>query len=63
MNNLISPHDLHREQESGSPPRIIDVRGAEDYADGHIPGAENVPADELERELGRIPKDKAIVVY
>lgn len=42
--------------------RLVDVRTPEEFADGHIPSAENVPVDDLEgHDLG--PKDRAIVVY
>ena len=30
----------------GQPVHIVDVRGAEDYAEGHIPGAVNLPKDQ-----------------
>jgi phage shock protein E len=42
--------------------KLVDVRGASEYAEKHVDGAENVPVDTVaERDLG--PKDKAIVVY
>ena len=40
---------------------LIDVRARESYAEGHIPGALNLPASELEgrapdiRRMGRLP--------
>lgn len=63
MSELISPKELEKQETSGSAPIVIDVRSPEDYAAGHIPGAENIPADELERHLAEIPKDKPVVVY
>jgi rhodanese-related sulfurtransferase len=42
---------------------VIDVRSPQEYAAGHLPGAENIPADELERHLAEIPSDKPVVVY
>lgn len=63
MTNEIAPDALQKARESAAPPLIIDVRSAADYAAGHIPGAENLPAEELERGLEQIPKDKPIVVY
>jgi len=36
---LTSPDELHRANESGKPPLIIDLRPPEDFASGHIPGA------------------------
>jgi|SwirhisoilCB3_FD_contig_51_5075082_length_455_multi_1_in_0_out_0_2 rhodanese-related sulfurtransferase len=63
MSELISPKELERQETGGTPPVVIDVRSPEDYAAGHVPGAENIPADELERHLAEIPKDKPVVVY
>lgn len=36
-------------ERAGSTPgaRVIDVRTAEEYASGHLPGAENIPLDRL----------------
>jgi len=42
---------------------VLDVRPAEEYAAGHIPGAINVPVDKLESFLSRLPKRKEVVAY
>jgi rhodanese-related sulfurtransferase/DNA-binding transcriptional ArsR family regulator len=42
---------------------ILDVRPAEEFAAGHIPGALSVPLDQLDRALGRLPKGSPIVAY
>jgi rhodanese-related sulfurtransferase/biotin operon repressor len=42
---------------------VLDVRPAEEYAAGHIPGAINVPVEELEGFVSRLPKRKEIVAY
>ncbi len=42
---------------------VIDVRPAEEYAAGHIPGAINIPSGELPRRLAELPHDKEIVAY
>jgi rhodanese-related sulfurtransferase len=41
---------------------VVDVRAAEDYAKGHIPGATNVPKDQWTNPRG-LSKDKTTVVY
>jgi rhodanese-related sulfurtransferase/DNA-binding HxlR family transcriptional regulator len=42
---------------------VLDVRPAEEYAAGHIPGAINVPIEKLERFVSRLPKRKEVVAY
>lgn len=42
---------------------LIDVRTPGEFADGHIPGAVNIPLDDLRESLDRIPADKPIVLY
>jgi rhodanese-related sulfurtransferase/DNA-binding transcriptional ArsR family regulator len=42
---------------------VLDVRPAEEYAAGHIPGALNVPLDKLESVLARLPKRKEVIAY
>ncbi len=42
---------------------ILDVRPAEEFAAGHIPGALSVPLDQLEAALSRLPKRARIVAY
>jgi rhodanese-related sulfurtransferase/DNA-binding transcriptional ArsR family regulator len=42
---------------------VIDVRPPEEYAAGHVPGAINVPIDQLEARLARLPKRKEVVAY
>jgi rhodanese-related sulfurtransferase/DNA-binding transcriptional ArsR family regulator len=42
---------------------ILDVRPAEEFASGHIPGALSVPLDRLDATLARLPKRTEIVAY
>jgi phage shock protein E len=42
---------------------LLDVRTAEEYADGHIPGAVLVPYDELAAKFKEADKGRPIVVY
>ena len=39
---------------------VIDVCGADEYANGHIVGAKNVPLGELEARLPSVGKNKAL---
>jgi rhodanese-related sulfurtransferase len=63
MSELISPGTLRAQQAAGPAPTMIDVRGADEYAAGHLPGALHIPADELPNRLGEVPRDRPVVTY
>lgn len=42
---------------------VIDVRPADEYASGHLPGAVSLPLDELRRRLDEFPPDQEVVAY
>ena len=44
-------------------PLLLDVRTAQEFAQGHIPGAVNVPVDDLRGRLNDVPRDREIAVY
>ena len=41
----------------------LDVRPAQEFAAGHVPGAINIPAEELQRRLAELPPDQDIAAY
>lgn len=47
----------------GEKPFVLDVRTPEEFVGGHIPGAVNIPVDELRRRLGEVPRDRLIAAY
>jgi rhodanese-related sulfurtransferase len=60
------PVELERMVQEGQPVNIVDVRAAEDYAEGHIPGAVNLPKDQWHDTKilkSRLRKDKINVLY
>lgn len=61
---LISAEDLNLALAEDTPPFILDVREASEFAQGHIEGAVNIPLRELGANLDRLPaRDAAIVAY
>jgi|APIni6443716594_1056825.scaffolds.fasta_scaffold638707_1 rhodanese-related sulfurtransferase len=42
---------------------LLDVRTPQEFAEGHVPGAVNVPHDQLASRLAGVPKDKDVVIY
>jgi rhodanese-related sulfurtransferase len=61
----ISGAQLAERIEAGSAPLILDVRNRDEYAEAHIPGAINIPRNELSKRLAELPSDKSqeIVVH
>jgi phage shock protein E len=43
---------------------LLDVRTPAEFADGHLPGAVNIPVQDLQRRMGELTsKEQPIVVY
>lgn len=42
---------------------VLDVRPAEEFAAGHLPGAVNIPIHELEKRLRELPKRREVIAY
>lgn len=58
----ISRADLQRRVSEGTV-LLLDVRPAEEFAAGHIPGARSIPIGELAERLQELPADTEAVVY
>ncbi|HOX11202.1 MAG TPA: rhodanese-like domain-containing protein, partial [Candidatus Moranbacteria bacterium] len=52
--SYVEGKDLNDALKQNVPTFILDVRTAEEYAKGHIPGAINIPAEELEKRRKEI---------
>jgi rhodanese-related sulfurtransferase len=61
----ISAEELADRIQEGSPPFILDVRDPKEYAQGHIPGAINIPQNQLSKRLAELPiaKSEEVVVH
>ncbi len=42
---------------------LLDVRTAEEFSFGSLPGAVNIPLDDLRERMQELPKDKEIIVF
>jgi rhodanese-related sulfurtransferase len=60
----LGPYDVHRLIDSNDKEHaIVDVRDPDSYRKGRVPGAINVPADEVEKHLELLPKSKTLILY
>ena len=48
-----SPESLHERIEAGDDVQVIDIRSEREYAQGHVPGALNVPMSRFASEIER----------
>jgi cysteine synthase/rhodanese-related sulfurtransferase len=64
IENLKNPHDtirvknLNETLQGTEKPLVIDIRAAEMFAESHIPGAVNIPQDELSLRGDELPDDR-----
>ncbi len=42
---------------------LIDIRPAKEFQEKRLPGARSIPAAELEKRIGEIPKSGRVVIY
>lgn len=60
---LIHTSELRKLLTGKTKPLFVDVRPAKEYAAGQIPGAINIPVDDMPRRWSTLPKDRVIVFY
>ena len=60
---VIKPDDLAAEMLEESAPVIVDVRSEKDFQGGHLPGAINIPLEELDRRSGGLDPAAPTVFY
>lgn len=44
-------------------PYVLDLRPKSEFEEGHLPGAHNIPFNEIDLNLNKFPYDRKIVVY
>ena len=60
----VTPDDLQaRQQQAHEDLYVLDVRTPEEFVAGHVPGAVNIPVDQVAARLDEVPKDKDVVLY
>jgi phage shock protein E len=54
---------LHERRESGAAPLVIDVRTPAEYASGHVPGAVNIPFDQVAERVAELDTPHGVALY
>jgi protein-disulfide isomerase/uncharacterized membrane protein/rhodanese-related sulfurtransferase len=60
---LIDTQQLRLLLAGNANPLFVDVRPPGEYAAGRIPGAVNLPADEIAQRWSTLPKDRTVILY
>ena len=59
----ITPAELQARRESDAAPLIVDVRSPEEFASGHIPGAVNIPYDQVAQRMSELQSTHGVALY
>jgi phage shock protein E len=61
----VTPAELAARRAGRNAPVVLDVRAPGEFAEGHVPGAINVPHDQVEARLAELRqyRDREVVVY
>ena len=59
----VTPAEAAASIASNTPPQVLDVRTADEFAQGHVPTATLIPHDELATRLAELDRDRPILLY
>ena len=59
----LTPQELQSMLGTPEAPLVVDVRAPVEFGVAHIPGAINIPLEELENRLGEIRNGNGVLVY
>jgi rhodanese-related sulfurtransferase len=63
-NQKIAPNAyVSQYAENATPHLLVDVRTAQEYAEGHIAGSVNIPLQDLSLRMNEIPMDRPAIIY
>jgi hydroxyacylglutathione hydrolase len=48
---------------AGEGATLVDVRERSEWVDGHVPGAQHIPYEQLEQRIGEVSREGTLVVY
>ena len=63
MSPGLTPAELQDRLATAEAPLVIDVRKPVEFGIAHIPGAKNIPLDEIEDRLDEFRNDNGVLIY
>ncbi len=63
MSPGLTPAELQEKLGSAGAPLVIDVRKPAEFGAAHVPGATNIPLDEIEQRLDEFRSDNGVLIY
>ena len=63
MSPGLSPVELQQTLSAPGAPLVIDVRKPAEFGVAHVPGAINIPLDEIEKRLDEFRSDNGVLIY
>lgn len=62
MASKINPEEIRNALRSGDTRAVLDVRSPAEFAIGHIPGAVNIPMEQIEARMADVPSAPLVLV-
>ena len=63
MSPALTPQEVQNRLENDAAPLVVDLRKPVEFKIGHIPGAINIPLDELEQHIDVLGHDQGVLIY
>lgn len=63
MSPGLTPAELRAKLGTVGSPLVVDVRKPIEFGIGHVPGAVNIPLEELEERLGEVKSENGVLIY
>ena len=61
--HIVTVDEIHARLGSRVSPLIVDVRSPEEFRQGHIPGAINIPYEQISDRVGELDSDTGVALY
>jgi len=59
----LTPAELQEKLATAGAPLVVDVRKPVEFGVAHVPGAKNIPLDEIDQRLEEFRSDNGVLVY